>query len=777
MTDDGDLNDPAQKGRFNGLVAVILLGAVVAPTHGDLQAVFTSEAPILDGVLTDVAWQSAQPCSALTQREPVEGGDPSQRTVIRVLYDDDHLYFGIRNYDTDPDRIIATHMRRDDRLFEDDSIDIVLDTYNNRRGGYYFGTNSLGAQRDALLIDEGRSRNEAWDAVWVSTASRDSLGWTAEIAIPFGQLRYDAGGDGVWGINVGRRIPRGNEEIYLAPPPQAFGFSGGYRTSRLVSLRGLTDLKRRRQVEVTPYVLPGTRRDFEGLDPTEDPFVDAGADVRTSLFGGLSLDLSYHTDFAQVETDQEEVNLTRFNLFLPEQRGFFLEGAGIFALGERRQQFGGRPPTVLFYSRRVGIQDGHEIPVTYGAKLTGRVGPYEVGLLNTMTDPVLFHDEVEEDRYLADTGDWLNDDDLDELTDRDRDALSFLDTMTLDVIDTLDVERTVFTVARLKRDILGQSNMGIMFADRSPGEDEDYNRTMGVDANLSFLDGSTNVTGFAAKSWTPGLRDQDRVAYVELDRRSGVVEFNTSFLDVGENFNPEVGFVPRDDVRRFKTRARYRPRSARDWVRLYSTGAEWTHLLDRDNQLQTRRVTASLFANLEAGDWIGVEVTDRFERLDDSFEIHDGVDIPGGEFEFTEISFRVFLSNTRLISGGGQIALGDFFGGTRRRADGELTFKVSERISLESGYEINRIELPAGAFTTHRASQRMLLTLSTDLYVRGLAQWNSQRHVVGGNLLLGYRYLPGSDLFIVYNHLLDTEGSLHQLDRSVQLKLAYYWSP
>lgn len=758
-------------------LVVALSGLAVPAAPGDLQAVRADQAPVVDGMLTDPVWATAPACTTFSQREPVEGGVPSQRTEVRVLFDDRHLYFAIRCFDSEPDRIVAKRMRRDDRLFEDDSIEIVLDTYNNRRGGYYFSTNSLGAQRDALLIDEGRTRNEAWDAVWASRGRRDTLGWTAEVAIPLAQLRYAVGGDAVWGVNVGRRIPRGNEEIYLAPPPQSFGFGGGYRTSQLASLHGLESLERHTQLEITPYVLSGTRRDFEGLDPTEDPFVATGADIRTGLFRGLTLDLSYNTDFAQVESDQEEINLTRFSLFFPEQRGFFLEGAGIFALGERRQRFGGRPPTVLFYSRRIGIQEGHAIPVLYGAKLTGRVGAYELGLLNTMTEPALFRDEVKEDRYLTDAGQWLDDDMVHELSDGELEMIGFVDTATVDVIDTLDVERTVFTVLRLKRDVLGRSNVGLMLSDRSPGEDEDYNRVVGVDANLSFLDGSTNLTGFAAKSWTPGMKGQDRAAYVELDRRAGTVELNSSFLDIGENFNPEIGFVPRDDVRRFKNKVSYRPRSSMEWIRLFSHGVGWTHLLDRDNELQTREVVGSTFVNLEAGDWIGIEMRERFERLDESFEIHDDIDIPAGDYTFREIGLRVFLSDSRLIGGRASVSTGDFFDGTRRRAGAEATWKPSERLSLEAEYEINRVDLPTGDFTTHRTSQRMLLTLSTDLYVRGLLQWNSQRKVVGGNLLLGYRYLPGSDLFLVYSHLWDTENGTHQLDRSLQLKLSYFWRP
>jgi hypothetical protein len=316
-----------------------------------------------------------------------------------------------------------------------------------------------------------------------------------------------------------------------------------------------------------------------------------------------------------------------------------------------------------------------------------------------------------------------------------------------------------------------------MLTDKNPGEEGDYNRALGVDANLSFLEGSTNLTGFAAQTWTPGSQEANQAWYLEFDRRAGDVELSASYLDVGDDFDPEIGFVPRTDIRRLRSRLRYRSRPDTPWVRRYSTGVEWLHLLDRDNGLQTREVRGSFFLQTEAGDWIGIEAQERFERLDDDFAIHDDIDISVGDYTFREVGLRLFLSSSRRLGGRLALKAGDFFDGSRRRVDAGATWKASDRFSLESKYEVNQVQLPAGDFITQRVSERVLWTLSPQFYVRGLFQWNSQRHVVGGNVLLSYRFRPGSDLFVVYNHVWDTEAALHQLNRSLQLKTTYFWQP
>ena len=360
-------------------------------------------------------------------------------------------------------------------------------------------------------------------------------------------MRYPDSDQAVWRINIGRAIRRKNEEVFLVPRPQSYGYWGRYRTSRLAVLKGLGRLRSRPPMAVVPYLLSGARRDFSADDSNEYA-LDPGLDFKYGLTPSLTLDLSWKTDFAQVEADQEQVNLTRFNLFFPEKRDFFLEGAGIFEFGERveRQGLGGRPPTLMFYSRRIGIEEGHNLPVLAGGKLTGRAGPYQVGTLRMTTQAMTFVDEEGEDRFLTEDGDLLDE----EQADLSGEAI--VDTLEVNVLDTLDVARTDFTVLRLKRDLPGSSSLGLIAIDKQPGSDADYNRTAGMDFSLSLLQTAFNLRGFAAGTWTPAAEGGDGAGLLELDYRRSRFETRLSHLDVAKDFSPEVGFVPRTGIRRFK---------------------------------------------------------------------------------------------------------------------------------------------------------------------------------------------------------------------------------
>ena len=712
-----------------------------------VQATRTPTPPSIDGRLNDSVWDQAPTIADFFQREPVEGAPPTEQTQVRILFDDDYLYFALRCFDSEAARLVANQMRRDADLDENDNIQIILDPYNDRRGGFYFSTNPLGARQDLLLTDEGRTRNQAWDSVWQSRTRIDSLGWSAEVAIPFDQVRYPDSDQAVWGINIGRAIRRKNEEVFLVPPPQSYGFRGRYRTSRLAVLTGLGRLQSRPPLAVVPFLLSGTQRDFAADGSTN---LEPGLDFKYGLTPSLTLDLSYKTDFAQVEADQEQINLTRFSLFFPEKRDFFLEGAGIFEFGERveRQGFGGRPPTLLFYSRRIGIEEGHNLPVLVGGKLTGRAGPYQIGTLRMTTQAMTFVDEKDEDQV-----------DLSEDT----------------ILDTLYVAQTDFTVLRIKRDMLGRSNLGFIAIDKQPGSAGDYNRTGGVDFTLSLLQASLNLRGFAAKTWTPQVEGRDRAGLLELDYRQGRFETRLNYLDVEEDFAPEVGFVPRTDIRRFKGSGRYRPRPALGWIRMFSIGPRFTYLMDRGNTLQTRDFQFSAFVNLEVGDWFGVRYQQRYELLDEAFEIRDDQEIPPGTYEFGSYHFNFFANSSRRLSGRVSCESGDFFNGTRQRVSTEAVWRYNARLELEGTYEFNHLSLPNGTFNTHLFGHRFLYSFSPDMFVRGFLQWNSAQELVGGNFLFNYRYLPGSDLFLVYNQVWDTEGGLEQASRSLQLKVSYYW--
>ncbi len=742
-------------------------------TGPDVMATRTNEPPKIDGRLDDPVWQSATPIEGFLQREPIEGDPSSESTEARILVDDDRIYIGFRCYDSDPSRIVASRMQRDSELNDDDNVSVIFDTYNDRRGGFYFATNALGAQYDMLLSDEGRTRNSAWDCIWQTRSSQDADGWSAEMAIDLDQLRYRESDDAIWGLNLARTIKRKNEETFITPPPLDYGFRGQYRTSTLGTLRGLGELRQKPRFQITPFTLGGTDREFDGLDPTEQPTLEAGVDLKYGLTPSLTLDLSYKTDFAQVEADQEQVNLTRFSLFFPELRDFFLEGAGIFDFGETIEFRGGsnsRPPTLVFYSRKIGIRDGNNIPVIFGSKLTGRAGAYEVGALNVITEAGTYIDEDGEERFLTAEGDLLDEDDAELYSG------SFLDTIDVDVIDTLNVQRTNLSVLRIRRDILGRSNIGFIGTNRDPGEDESYNRVAGGDLNLSFFGSALKLKGWFAKSWTPGKSGEDLAHNAEIEFRKYNLQLEAKYLDVQENFNPEIGFVPRDDIRRYNVETRWRPRPT--WmpgVRQFSFGPEYTYLTDQNNLLQTSRFRSSFFTNLKSDDWIGFRVERRFERLDEVFDVSDDVDIPIGDYAFTYYSANLFSNGARAIGGRATYQFGEFFDGTRKRISLGGDIKLTNRFSIETSFANNRVSLPGGKFQTNQLTNRFLYTFTPDFFVRGLVQWNSSREVIGSNFLLNYRFAPGSDIFLVYNHAWDTENDMAQLSRSVQLKVSYFW--
>jgi len=735
-----------------------------------VHARITADSPRIDGILEESFWNAAEPATEFLQREPDQGALATERTEVRILRDDDNIYVGFRCFDSQPDQIIATLMRRDEDLGDDDNVQVIFDTYDNRRGGFFFSTNPLGARLDVRLSAEGRTQTESWDAVWECRAQIDSLGWSAEMAIPLDQLRYAVGDDQSWGINLSRTIRRKNERTFLVPPPLAYGFRGHLRTSRLATLAGLGQLEERPRLEITPFAQAGTTRDFEALDTTSQYQFDSGADLKYGVTPALTLDLSWRTDFAQVEADQEQVNLTRFSLFFPEKRDFFLEGAGIFSFGERVQRTGSgsQPPTLLFYSRRIGLQDGQALPVIAGGKLTGRSGPFEIGLLNITTAAREFRTKETEDRYLSASGILLADDDpqLAEST--------IVDTVEHPFIDTTQVQRTNFSVIRLKRDFLSRSSIGLIAVNRDPGTSTDYNRSFGLDADLSFLDAALNLRFFAARTFSPQTQGREDAAHFAVDYRRGAFESRASYLDIGDDFNPEVGFVPRGSIRRYRSSVHYRPLINTAWIRRYSIGPEFTYLTDLANEIKTRSFNFGAFVNLETGDWIGLRLAQRLEHLDEAFDIHKEIEIPIDEHSFTAYSFNFYSNDGRRLSGRGSLETGGFWNGDRIRFNIDGTIKANRHLSLSTAYDYNNVHLPTGEFKTNALSSRFLYTFSTDLFLRGLMQWNSKREIIGINALCSWRYRPGSDIFLVYNQAWDTEGG-GQLNRSLQFKLTNFW--
>jgi hypothetical protein len=466
-------------GAFVLAAASNLSGAVDTSTYV-IQAKKTTWPVRVDGLLQEPAWRSAPVVGDFVQKEPQEGAPASERTEVRILYDDANLYIGVVCFDGDPSRIVAREMRRDIELTNEDMFEVIIDTFHDHRNAFLFAVNPLGARRDALIRDEGGSLNVDWDGIWTVRTHRDSAGWSAEIAIPFTTLRFRDSDEQNWGINFARLIARKREEIYWTPILRSYGWLGRFKTSYFGHLAGLRRLRQGTRVQAMPYVIGGGKK-----EDRPEPFLgtaNLGLDLKLRLTSNITGDLTVNTDFAQVEADQERFNLTRFDLFFPEKREFFLEGADIFRFGERFQEH--EPPsTLLFFSRTIGLsEDGREIPVLGGLKVTGKAGPYTLGLLDILTDRTSYDEDGER----------------------------------------IDIRRANNAVVRLKRDIFAKSSVGIMVLSKDAvgGGGTDFNRAGGLDFNLAFGE-SIRAGGFLAKTFSPGLRGRDWGGLSQLGLRNG----------------------------------------------------------------------------------------------------------------------------------------------------------------------------------------------------------------------------------------------------------------
>jgi hypothetical protein len=696
------------------------------------KAVRTSEVILIDGRLDEEAWSAAPVLDHFTQRDPIEGEPVSERTEVRILYDTERLYFGIRCFDRRPDLIIANEMRRDVFLRNNDCIEVTLDTFLDHRTAFQFSTNPLGAQRDGLITAERMMEEQNWDwnGVWENASRIDSLGWTAEIAIPFTTLRFVPDSDEPWGLNIARIIARKREDAYWSPVLRDYGFAGEYKIGTYGHLDGLTGLVHPSNFFVKPYGLAGSRRSAEESPPAQGVF-ELGLDAKALVTSNLTLDLSLNTDFAQVEADQEQVNLTRFD---PEKREFFLEGAGLFRFGERAwSPF--QPPSLFYFSRRIGLSEDNEpVPLFGGAKLTGKVGALNVGFLNMVADRT---------RYANDDGDFV------------------------------EIPRTNFTVLRLQQDLLANSSIGLMALNQESLETSDYNRGLGADANF-FLSEDIQASAFMAKTFSPDLPGQDYAGYADLLYTSDFLSAFVSQSSIQENFNPEMGFFPRTGVRTTHINVGIGPRPDLLNIRQLFLFNDFTYITDQAALPQTRQNNAGLYAIFQDGSYAYVFYQTTYERLIEDFEIHENVVILPGEYRFTNLLGEVRTDQSAWISGLVNWNVGQFYDGTIRGAGIGCDLKLGSRLTGNVLYSHNRVRLSAGSFTTDLISLRTLYTFSPRMFVKAFIQWNSEGRTVIANVLFNFIHTPGSDLFIVYNEEISGVGS-HPVseNRALLLKFTY----
>jgi len=679
------------------------------------------DAPLqLDGVLDEPVYNTVEPISGFVQQQPFPGAPGSEKTEAWIFYDDEAIYVAAQLWDSLPeDQWIANEMQKDSRqLISNDGFLAVFDTFYDRRNAFAFRVNPIGGFSDIQVTDEQCCGNSDWNPVWQVRTGRFDEGWTVEMWIPFKSLRFRPGPSQVWGVQLGRELPSRIEEVYLTPVPISAG-AGQYRISAGATLVGLEVPAGNRTFEIKPYTIGSLATDRIATPPISNAGAgDFGVDVKYGLTENLTADFTYNTDFAQVEVDEQQVNLTRFSLFFPEKREFFLENQGIFDFGQSpgsgfSSSASGATAPNIFFSRRIGLKQGQTVPILGGGRLTGKVGDFNVGAINIQSG--------------------------DEPT---ANALS-----------------TNFSVLRIKRDILRRSRIGGIFTGRSVSQvGNGSNEAYGLDGAFSFYD-NVNFFGYYARTDTPGLK-QDNTSYqAAFSYDADLYRFRMEHLLVGDNFNPEVGFLRRDDFRRTFVSTQYSPRPAGiAAVRQFSFSGSLDYILNGSGQIETRILQGRFRTSLESSDSFSASIQQDYELLTQPFQIAPEVAIPVGGYEFQDYSVSYSMGPQRRFTGSFSLQHGQFFGGditAIRYSRGRLI--ITPQFSFEPSVSLNSIKLPQGEFTTKLATTRLTYTFTPRMFVGGLLQYNSTRNVLSTNVRLRWEYEPGSELFVVYNDQRDTE--------------------
>jgi len=716
-----------------------------------IHAVHLTDELKIDGRLDESAWKALTFQGDFRQREPNEGAPASEKTEIGILYNKWNLYFGIKCYDSESEKIIAREMRRDAIVDDDDYFEMVIDTYHDKRSGYYFITNAYGSKREAQLANEGRDYNPAWDGVWWCKAQVTDEGWFLEIAIPWKSLRFTEDDSSVWGINFARMIRRKNEHVYWQLIPRHLGGAGIFRLSEAGTLQGMTDLKMGGNLELRHYFLGGWENDFN-TDFKTDHLSDLGLDSKIALTANLSLDLTVNTDFAQVEADQEQVNLTRFSLYYPEKRDFFLEGAEIFTFGGTGHWGHGSTDMNLFYSRRLGLVDGHEARILGGAKMVGKIGQYRVGMMNIFTDEVSY----------------VNDEN-----------------------ETIKVNSTNFSVLRLSRDVLRRGSFGMMLLNKEEISSQHYNRSLGIDGHLPLSNHFT-VSGYLAGTWGPWqLEDDERIdmnkqnlaAKLSLDYNSDLWQFSTTYQDIDDRFNPEMGFNRRTDYQLSSASIEYSPRPKKSKIiRQYGYQLEASYRSDHDNIMLDSKIEASFSIEFQNSSRFSVDVNRNKEFIDYDWEVREDFLIPAGPYTGFGYSISAESDKGKGIAGEIDVSYGDYYTGYNTRFAVSGTITRFQPIRMEIDYTHNYVDLPQGSFRTNTLGLRMFYFFSTELYLKAYVQWNDDKLNFDGkervisNVLLRWIYSPESNLYLVYNDgRLVGPNQTEIVNRTFMIKATFFW--
>jgi len=696
-----------------------LMPSLIARRAADdvtVRAVRVAPSLTVDGVLDEPIYQQVVPLTDFIQQEPREGQLATEKTEAWILFDDQSFYVAARLWDSAPEREVANELRRDNgNILGNENLTFVIDTLHDRRNGYLFQTNPLGALRDMTITDD--QQNSAWNGIWYVKTQRFSGGWTVEVAIPFKTLRYKGAGPQTWGINLRRLVKWKNEFSYLSLVPAALGTTGVSRMASAATVEGLETPAQSKNIEFKPYGLAqstGLRRSSGQLDSAVGG--NGGLDAKYGLTRSLIFDATWRTDFAQVEEDLQQINLTRFSLFFPEKREFFIEGQGIFDFGG--VQAGNSPGDVplLFYSRRIGLNQGQAIPVIGGGRLTGRAGAYSIGALNIHTE----------------------------------------DTPAAGAV------QTGFSALRLKRNIFRRSNVGIMATHRQPVRGLPGSTSLGADATLLFKT-SINVTGFVARTDTPNRAGVPVTGYSYRGRADYTTDrygLSAEHLLIDPGFAPDVGFTRRTDVRRTFVQARFSPRPRRSRSRIvrkltWQLGGEY--VTDAAvQQRQTGEVNGLFRLDFQSSDQVSLEHTREFEYLPGAFTVSPGVVVPKGDYSFSSTRLAYTLGQQRPFSGRISVSTGTLYNGQRSDLAYSGRWGVHPRMSVEPTATLNWVSLPYGTFNARLLGSRVTVTPTPRMVLSSLVQLNIDARTLTSSARLRWEYTGGSEVFLVYTDGRDT---------------------
>ena len=696
-----------------------------AAGRATIRAVRLVEGLTVDGALEEPVYRTVPAISDFTQTEPNAGEPASEKTDAWVFFDDDSVYVSVRCWESAPEsEWIVNEMRRDSvDIVQNAMVVFLLDTFYDRRNGIIFNINPAGGRMDGQITNES-GYNPDWNPIWNLQMGRFDGGWSFEAAIPFKSLRYRQGRNQVWGFQMHRSVRRKNELAYLTRMEPGLGRSAIFLVSQAATMVGLEVPESGRLFEVKPYLIGDLTSD-RSASPivSNQPGGNLGLDlVKYGVTQNLTADLTVNTDFAQVEADEQQVNLTRFSLFFPEKREFFLENQGLFAFGGAGTRGGGTTP-ILFYSRQIGLNQGQEVPIDVGGRLTGRVGAFSVGVLDIQTD---------------------------------------------DAPEAAAVS-TNFSVVRIKRDVLRRSSIGALFARRSVSTRAlGSNETYGLDGTFAFYDNLT-IDTYWAQTATSGLQEDDLSYRTQLDYVGDRYGVQVERLVVGDNFNPEVGFLRRDDFERSFGSFRFSPRPrALAAVRKFSWEGRFDYITDRAGVLETRETQGQFGIEFENSDLFNATYTRSYEFLEQPFPIASDVTIPVGGYEFQDVQASFAFGQQRRLSGTFSAQHGSFFSGEKSSLSYSGRLELMPQLSMQPSLSFNRVALQEGRFSTQLVTVRTTYTMTPLMFVSGLVQYNSSNNSLSTNIRLRWEYGPGSELFVVYNEDRDTDPFIP--DRTTELR-------